>query len=137
MSKGRFRNLVVFVALLSFLIWGQLPVGSASQQQARLGSTMGVIGFVGYVVDDVAVDSPAAKADIRKNDIIVYLNGRLVHSADTITETMALTPPGTSIEVKFLRYEPDVKKYGPHVVALVTKERNPPGQTKWIYRQSQ
>jgi len=118
-------------------MWGQLPVGTANRQQARPGSTMGVIGFVGYIVEDVAVDSAAAKADIRKNDIIVYLNGRLVHSADMITETMALSPPGTSIEVKFLRYEPDVKKYSPHVVALVTKERNPPGQTKWIYRQSQ
>ena len=132
-KKAIWIGLVLFFVLIGS--WGLVSRTAPAAAQTPRGSTIGLIGFVGYVVDDVAVDSPAAKADIRQNDIIAYVGGRPVRSLESISDTFATTAPGASIEVKFLRYHPDVKKYSPHVVTLTTQERNPPGQTKWIYRE--
>ena len=55
------------------------------------------------VVTDVIEDSAAEKAGIRRNDVIVELNGQPLKSANELRTRIAVRKPGTQIEVIVLR----------------------------------
>jgi serine protease Do/serine protease DegQ len=57
----------------------------------------------GMVISTVTPDSPAAKAGLKQEDVIVAINGRTVDSLDVLRLIVAQTPPGTKIKVKYLR----------------------------------
>ena len=57
----------------------------------------------GMMISTVTADSPAAKAGLKVEDVIVAINGRPVDSFDVLRLIIAQTPPGTKVKVKYLR----------------------------------
>lgn len=60
-------------------------------------------GVMGAIVEDVAADSAAEKAGIRKNDVIVEFDGERVRSVRQLTRLVQETPPGRQVQVGVLR----------------------------------
>ena len=57
----------------------------------------------GIVVEDVAPDSPAAKAGLQPGDVITDVNGQPVHSASDLVNPIAQTPIGNPVQLRFFR----------------------------------
>ena len=57
----------------------------------------------GMVISTVTPDSPAAKAGLKQEDVIVAINGQPVDSLDALRLIVAQTSPGTKVKVKYLR----------------------------------
>lgn len=57
----------------------------------------------GILVSGVVAGSPADKAGIRKYDVILRLNGQNVNDTNHFRNQVAMTPPGTVIEIELLR----------------------------------
>ena len=57
----------------------------------------------GMVISTVTPDSPAAKAGLKQEDVIVAINGRPVDSLDGLRLIIAQTAPGTKVKVKYVR----------------------------------
>jgi serine protease Do len=57
----------------------------------------------GVLVLDVETDSPAARASLRVQDVIVAVNGRDVESAAQLAEALKRIPSGQAVELTFLR----------------------------------
>jgi Do/DeqQ family serine protease len=57
----------------------------------------------GVVVESVAPDSAAARAGIRPGDVIVEFNGQPVTDGNTLRNQVAVTRPGTEVELGVLR----------------------------------
>ena len=60
-------------------------------------------GGGGALVGDVTPDSPAAKAGLKRGDIILGLDGQSVNGAGDLTARIAGTAPGTSVQLKVFR----------------------------------
>jgi serine protease Do len=54
-------------------------------------------------VEEVAPNSPAAKAGFRPDDLIVYIDGELVPSVKHFREIVKYVQPGTTIQVDVQR----------------------------------
>lgn len=80
---------------------GYLGVG-VEPLTAELAEAMGK-DAKGMVISTVTPDSPAAKAGLKQEDVIVAVNGRSVDSLDVLRLIIAQTAPGTKIKVKYLR----------------------------------
>lgn len=85
-----------------------------SSRPARLGIVPGTVpqavvaqlelsGFPGVLVTKVMPDSPAAKAGIQKNDVIVKLGGISLSGPRSVTEALTEKVPGDKITVVFYR----------------------------------
>jgi S1-C subfamily serine protease len=77
-----------------------------SVQTHRDGVRLGIGGAAiegGVLVLEVEPDSPAARASLRVQDIIVALDGRAVGSPAQIVEALKRVDPGRTVEVTFLR----------------------------------
>jgi Do/DeqQ family serine protease len=57
----------------------------------------------GVVVENVAAESAAARAGIRPGDVIVTFNGQPVTDGNTLRNQVAVTRPGTEVELTVLR----------------------------------
>jgi serine protease Do len=57
----------------------------------------------GVLVADVSKGSPAAKAGLKRGDVIVSFNGHAVQSPGQLRNTVAMTAPGTKAPVQVLR----------------------------------
>jgi S1-C subfamily serine protease len=57
----------------------------------------------GVLVLEVEADSPAARASLRAQDVIVAVNGRDVGSARQLAEALKRVPSGQTVELTFLR----------------------------------
>jgi serine protease Do len=84
------------------VVRGYLGVGiqqltSALAQSLRLNTTEGVL------VSDVAPGSPAAKAGLKRGDVIVAFNDQPVHDPGQLRNLVAMTPPGTKATLQVLR----------------------------------
>lgn len=60
-------------------------------------------GGSGALVSDVTAGSPAAKAGIKRGDIILGLNGESLNSSGDLTARIASTAPGTPVQLKIFR----------------------------------
>jgi serine protease Do/serine protease DegQ len=80
---------------------GYLGVG-VEPLTAELAEAMGK-DAKGMVISTVTPDSPAAKAGLKQEDVVVAINGRPVDSLDVLRLIIAQTPPGTKVKVKYLR----------------------------------
>ena len=61
-------------------------------------------GTKGIVIDNLtSADGPAAKAGLKREDIITAVNDRLVTSWEDLRLMIAKTPPGTKVVIKYLR----------------------------------
>ncbi|HYG56050.1 MAG TPA: Do family serine endopeptidase [Burkholderiales bacterium] len=73
-------------------------------KRGRLGLAMqDVIGGEGAQIADVAGNSPAAQAGMRKGDIVVALNGRPVRSAAELRARLGVVPVGETVELRVQR----------------------------------
>jgi len=72
------------------------------QDGVRLGIRAAAIDG-GVLVLAVDADSPAARASLRVQDVIVALNGRNVESAVQLAEALKRIPTGQTAELTFLR----------------------------------
>jgi Do/DeqQ family serine protease len=57
----------------------------------------------GVVITDVKPDSPAAKAGLKRSDVILALNGKAVESLEDLRLLISETAPGTEVAVKLAR----------------------------------
>ena len=57
----------------------------------------------GVVIDAVQEGGPAAKADLRKGDIVVKANGREVNSVASLRNLVAMVRPGKTVELDVYR----------------------------------
>ncbi|HJQ67526.1 MAG TPA: PDZ domain-containing protein [Blastocatellia bacterium] len=57
----------------------------------------------GAVIIDVAADSPAAKAGLQKNDVIVRWDGEQIESAIQLSRIRRETPPGRTVRLGIIR----------------------------------
>ncbi len=60
-------------------------------------------GGAGALVSDVTAGSPAAKAGIKRGDIILGLNGESLNGSGDLTARIASTAPGTPVQLKIFR----------------------------------
>ncbi|MGB7022774.1 MAG: Do family serine endopeptidase [Candidatus Acidiferrales bacterium] len=60
-------------------------------------------GGAGALVSDVTAGSPAAKAGIKRGDIILGLNGEALNGSGDLTARIASTAPGTPVQLKIFR----------------------------------
>ena len=57
----------------------------------------------GVVVGDVTPNSPAQDAGVRRGDILLEVNGRLVTNSNQLRNSISMMQPGTEIKLKLLR----------------------------------
>ena len=69
-----------------------------------MNESFGLKGDVkGVIITDLPADGPAAKAGLKREDIITAINDKPVTSRDDLKLIIAQTAPGTKISVKFIR----------------------------------
>jgi serine protease Do len=69
-----------------------------------IARNVGYTGTDGALIGDLSkADSPAGSAGLRSGDVIVEFDGRKVTSPKQLTEMVADTPVGRSVNVKFVR----------------------------------
>jgi len=81
-------------------------VDEADTKTSKLPSLTGVL------IEDVAADSPAAKAGLKKGDVVVEFDGERVRSVRQFTRLVQETPAGRRIQAGVMRD-------GQHVAATV------------------
>jgi S1-C subfamily serine protease len=68
----------------------------------QLASALGVKATRGAIVDDIAQDGPAANTGLKKEDVIVAVNGKEVDGQSLRLEVGSMMP-GTTVDLKVLR----------------------------------
>jgi serine protease Do len=57
----------------------------------------------GVLIGDVSPDTPAAKAGIKKGDVVLGVNGQTVDAANQLQNQISQMPPGTAVKLKVWR----------------------------------
>jgi len=57
----------------------------------------------GVVVGDVSASSPAQESGVQRGDIILEVNGKPVETSNQLRNSIAMMPPGTTVNLKLLR----------------------------------
>lgn len=57
----------------------------------------------GVFVQEVTPDTPAAKAGIQAEDVIIAFDGKPLRSSSDLVEMASATPPGTKVQLKLIR----------------------------------
>jgi serine protease Do len=101
---------------------------SVQDATAALTKALGVPVGEGALVADVAKDSPAEKAGLKTDDVIVALDGQKVTSSGELTRRVALKKPGSSASFTVYRgTKKDEKKVTlatrPDLEGLATKDK--------------
>ncbi len=78
--------------------------GASSQDLTpELAQAMGLANSDGVVIVEVAEDSPAARAGLRRGDVVTHVNGRRVRSSVDLRNQVGLTPIGEELELRIQR----------------------------------
>ncbi|HEY1234631.1 MAG TPA: Do family serine endopeptidase [Candidatus Binatia bacterium] len=81
---------------------GQLGVG-IQPMTPELAQQFGLSEVRGVLVNTVAENGPAAKAGIRRGDVIVAFNGKAVTDGNTLRNQIASTQPNTQVKLTVVR----------------------------------
>ena len=81
---------------------GQLGV-AIQPMTLELANQFGLGDTRGVMVSAVADNGPAAKAGIRRGDVIVAFNGQPVSDGNTLRNQIASTPPRTQVQITVVR----------------------------------
>jgi serine protease Do len=92
----------------------------------NLASAMGLESAQGVLVSDVTPDTPAAKAGLKRGDVIVALDGKPMNDSSQLRNTVAAKAPGSTIALDIVR---DGKKQRMNV-ALGTLPGNQIGKSE-------
>ena len=84
------------------VVRGYLGVNIQTLDEA-MAEVYGVKGRRGAIVLEVVPDSPADRAGLRRDDIIIEYNGQKVTGSEQLRNMVALTAPGTRATLKVLR----------------------------------
>ncbi|WP_163994738.1 Do family serine endopeptidase [Pyxidicoccus caerfyrddinensis] len=76
---------------------------SVQDLTADLGEALGLPARTGAIVTDVSEDTPAAKAGLQRDDVIIAADGKPIDSGRTLTRLVALTAPGTPLTFSVYR----------------------------------
>ena len=98
--------------ILMFVV-GQLRENGAVRR-GRIGAILGSLTAVrarefglgivrGAIVEDVLPGSPAEGAGLRRRDIITRIENRPVANAGSVQATVGIAPPGTRLDISYLR----------------------------------
>ena len=112
-AQGRVIGITTAIIPFARGVGFAVPVSSVVAALARFdemrhrdGRTLGIVAAPsegGVLVLEVEPDSPAGRASVRAQDVIVALDGRRVANASAITEALRAVRPGQTVEVVFLR----------------------------------
>jgi serine protease Do len=80
--------------------WLGVEIGEVSQEKA---TELKLPAVRGVMVTDVEPDSPAAKAGLKENDVILQYDGQTVEGAVQFRRLVRETPPGRKIDVVISR----------------------------------
>jgi serine protease Do len=94
-----------------------------------LAQSFGLDRPMGALVNSVVEDSPADKAGLRSEDIVLEVNGAELDNAQDLLNRIGLTPPGASVELTILR------KGNRETLTVVLEER--PAETAIAPRQEE
>ena len=75
-------------------------LGSLNAKRAR---ALGLRIVRGAVVDDVAPGSPAERAGLRRNDVILRVEDRPVANAGSVQASVGVAAPGSALRIVYLR----------------------------------
>jgi serine protease Do len=81
---------------------GQLGVSIQPVTQ-ELATALGLKDTDGVLVGDVVPDSPAARAGLKRGDVIRKVDNEAVHNPNALRNKIALTEPGTEVTLTVLR----------------------------------
>jgi len=112
-AQGRVIGITTAIIPFARGVGFAVPVSSVLAALARFeemrhrdGARLGIVASPtqgGVLVLEVEPDSPAARASLREQDVIVALGGRDVTSIAQVTEALQSVRPGQTVEVTFLR----------------------------------
>jgi S1-C subfamily serine protease len=89
---------------------GWLGVGLLPPELARrLRLAVGLSDRSGALVREVTPEGPAAKAGIRKGDLLVSVNGRELQTADDLYSTLLDHGPGSSVKLGVVRGQEELE----------------------------
>lgn len=69
----------------------------------ELAKAFNLTSYKGALVADVMKDSPAARAKIKRGDVITAFQGKPVDSPSILADDVSLTPPGTQVTFAIMR----------------------------------
>ncbi len=90
-----------------------------------LAKSFGLDDTEGALISEVSKGSPAEKAGLKEGDVIKKLNGKKIESVDDLRNRIALTRPGTKVELEVLRN-------GKRKTITVTIGEQPSGAVKGV-----
>lgn len=90
-----------------------VTLGSLTPERAR---ELGVAITRGAVIEDVTPGSPAERAGLARNDVIIRIQGRTVEGSGGVTSTVGIAAPGERLDIVYLRGE------ARHDTSLVVEE---------------
>jgi S1-C subfamily serine protease len=112
-AQGRVVGITTAIIPFARGVGFAVPVSSVLTALARFqemrhrdGARLGIVAAPvegGVLVLEVEPDSPAARASLRGQDVIVSLAGRQVADTTQIAEALKSIRPGQTVEVTFLR----------------------------------
>jgi serine protease Do len=82
---------------------GYLGIEMAREVSPEVAARLGMKNEQGVVVARVIDNSPAAKAGLKPDDVIVSLNGQPMHDNRALTRTVGALPVGKPVSVEVLR----------------------------------
>jgi serine protease Do len=82
----------------------------------------------GALVHDVQAGSPAAKAGLTDGDVVIALNGTEIKTSDLLRNTIAMTKPGTTVELAVIAQNGAKKTVKAKLGELPEKQLKPASQ---------
>jgi serine protease Do len=69
----------------------------------KIAKSFGLSKPQGVLLSDVGSNGPAAKAGLTKGDIVLQINGQSVNDPNDLQLKIAMTPPGSNVQLKIFR----------------------------------
>jgi membrane-associated protease RseP (regulator of RpoE activity) len=83
-------------------------------------SWIGIKGVMAFFVKSTQLNTPSQKAGFKLGDAVIGLNGEDVLSPDNFMSRIWQSDPGTSFQIKFLRFDPAKQEWAEHSTTLQT-----------------
>lgn len=69
----------------------------------EMADALGLDSQKGAYVTTIQEDGPAAKSDLKQDDVIVAINGKEIEDSDQFRKAVAAMPPGTKVKLDVIR----------------------------------